>query len=506
MNNAAFWENIFSNKEWGKYPSENLIRFIARNENLSSQIDEIKIGDYEQKLDEFKDESFDCIIDSCSLCCNNFEKTKHIFDKAILKLKPNGKFFSSTIAKGIVGYDKNKEDFQLPNDGIYTHVGMIRFSNKEDIQKLYKNDNFKQTSLKVQSIEDNGALIDKLFIIEGEKNIMGGGTLKNSYKEWKMSRIFLEDFLKNHKNYSYLLDDIYLNKKYASLYGEVFEFSYQKEVKLFKMIAIKEKIPNTKFYDLQSPYGYGGIYCNVNDKNFIKEALENLKLKAVEQNIIAFFIRFHLFDENLKNYHYLLPFFTKNKETIIVNTNENIENIRTNYSPRIRSYIKKARKEINIEFAQKEDYKDFFKLYTHTMQRNNADKFYFFNERYFEKLFNFKESIILKASLDNKILAFASFFLCGDFSYYHLSANSLKSNANAALLDFFFEYANQNACKFCFLGGGVQNEDTLFKFKEKFSTLRANFYVGGMIFNKEEFDFLNKNFTNKYFLKYRFDD
>ncbi|EKJ6088930.1 hypothetical protein PJQ67_001419, partial [Campylobacter coli] len=44
-------------------------------------------------------------------------------------------------------------------------------------------------------------------------------------------------------------------------------------------------------------------------KNFIKEALENLKLKAVEQNIIAFFIRFHLFDENLKNYHYLLPFF-----------------------------------------------------------------------------------------------------------------------------------------------------------------------------------------------------
>ncbi len=172
MNNAAFWENIFSNKEWGKYPSENLIRFIARNfynENLSSQIDKIIIGDYEQKLDEFKDESFDCIIDSCSLCCNDFEKTQHIFDKAILKLKPNGKFFSSIIAKGIVGYDKNKEDFQLPNDGIYTHVGMIRFSNKEDIQKLYKNDNFKQTSLKFQSIESNNALIDKLFIIEGEK-------------------------------------------------------------------------------------------------------------------------------------------------------------------------------------------------------------------------------------------------------------------------------------------------------------------------------------------------
>ncbi|EIA3467560.1 hypothetical protein K7E24_001787, partial [Campylobacter coli] len=178
-----------------------------------------------------------------------------------------------------------------------------------------------------------------------------------------------------------------------------------------------------------------------------------------------------------------------------------IENIRSNYNPKARSYIKKARKEINIEFAQKQDSKEFFKLYTHTMQRNHADKFYFFSEEYFEKLFDFKESIILKASLDNKVLAFASFFLCGDFSYYHLSANSLKSNANAALLDFFFEYANKNACQFCFLGDGVQDEDTLFKFKEKFSTLRADFYVGGMVFDKENFDFLNKNLTNKLLLK-----
>ena len=29
--NAEIWQNIFENKEWGKYPSETLIRFIARN-------------------------------------------------------------------------------------------------------------------------------------------------------------------------------------------------------------------------------------------------------------------------------------------------------------------------------------------------------------------------------------------------------------------------------------------------------------------------------------------
>ncbi|EKB1120931.1 hypothetical protein ONB61_001953, partial [Campylobacter jejuni] len=181
--------------------------------------------------------------------------------------------------------------------------------------------------------------------------------------------------------------------------------------------------------------------------------LKALKTEAFKQNIIAFFIRFHLFDENLKIYSKLLPFFTKSRETIIVNTEKGIDNIRMNYSPRIRSYVKKAREELQINFATKKDYKDFFTLYSKTMQRNQADKLYYFSEDYFQKLFDFNESKILKASLNNEILAYASFFLCRDFSYYHLSANVLKSNANAALLDFFFEYASNNNSKFCFLGG-----------------------------------------------------
>ncbi|WP_072230216.1 hypothetical protein [Campylobacter coli] len=113
MNNAVFWENIFSNKEWGKYPSENLIRFIARN--------------------LFKDESFNAWIDSYSLAYNDFKKPEHIFNKTILKLKPNGKFFSSATIKNIIKYNKNKEDFQLSNHGICTCVRMMLFLNKKDI-------------------------------------------------------------------------------------------------------------------------------------------------------------------------------------------------------------------------------------------------------------------------------------------------------------------------------------------------------------------------------------
>ncbi|MCW1344920.1 hypothetical protein OLP53_09960, partial [Campylobacter jejuni] len=55
-----------------------------------------------------------------------------------------------------------------------------------------------------------------------------GGYINNSYKEWKMSRISLENYLQVHNRYSCFSNDIYLNKKYAELYGETFDFSYSK--------------------------------------------------------------------------------------------------------------------------------------------------------------------------------------------------------------------------------------------------------------------------------------
>ena len=221
MNNQELWENIFSNKEWGKYPSEHLIRFIARNfynakdrsqikilelglgtganlwfcaregfnvsgiewsktgvqrfkdrlkmENLSHCIGEIKIGDYEEKLDEFEDESFDACIDICSLVCNDFQKTQNIFKKAIKKLKAGGKFYSATLAVGIEGYDESKGLEQIPQTGIYTQVGKLPLSTLEKIDELYKDTDFKRTSLSTLTLENEGKIIDKLYIVEGIK-------------------------------------------------------------------------------------------------------------------------------------------------------------------------------------------------------------------------------------------------------------------------------------------------------------------------------------------------
>ena len=322
---------------------------------------------------------------------------------------------------------------------------------------------------------------------------------------WKMSKASLDEFFATHSKPSLSYkDDIYFDKDYAKLYGEAFEFEFLQNGHEFKCIGIKSPIANTEFFDLQSPYGYSGFYCDTNDKKFINQALKELKKKALSEQIIAFFLRFHPFDENLSFYKEHFDFFADDRQIILVRTNRALSEIRGDYSPRIKSYVKKARNELEISLCKPSEAPEFKALYEKTMQRNNADKFYFFDENYFKKLFEFDGSIVLKASFNGQVLAYANFFLGRDFGYYHLSANLNEKNANAALLDYFFELCQKRGISFALLGGGLSNDDNLFYYKQRFSTLYAEFNIGGLIFDKLTYGKLCKGVNSKQFLAYRF--
>lgn len=221
---SEIWENIFSKKEWGKYPSEAVIRFIARNfynakdrnavkvlelglgtganlwfcaregfrvsgvdfsqsgierflgrmaaENLSAQIDKIAQGDYYERLDEFENESFDAFIDSYSLAYNDFERTKAIIDKAVSKLKRGAKFLSITPSVKNEGFEPDESlGYHLvkPIKGSDAFTGVIRFCDESDIQSLYNGTNYEITSIESITHSQNGVIKNDLFIIQGSK-------------------------------------------------------------------------------------------------------------------------------------------------------------------------------------------------------------------------------------------------------------------------------------------------------------------------------------------------
>lgn len=185
----SIWEDIFKNSEWGKYPSEDLIRFVARNFYKSNNKDEIRIlevgcgpganiwyiaregfnaygidgsktavDNANLRLDRevpgwkgeivvgdftripYENDFFDAVIDSEAIYVNSFEDSKLILDEIHRVLKIGGKLYSRTFAIDSWGYGTGEKigyNMWLVNEGPLKGKGTSRFTSEEDINELY---------------------------------------------------------------------------------------------------------------------------------------------------------------------------------------------------------------------------------------------------------------------------------------------------------------------------------------------------------------------------------
>ncbi|TLD96499.1 GNAT family N-acetyltransferase [Helicobacter jaachi] len=291
----------------------------------------------------------------------------------------------------------------------------------------------------------------------------------------------------------------------------IFHFSYTQQQgaqgqKLFYNIAQVQSIPDTPYFDMSSPYGYGGYYTNSSDQAFLQDALCAQAKQARAKHIIAEFIRFHPYFAHTRAFEPLLDFFAKERDIVVVSTDSKTRF--AHYSSRLRGKLRKARQLLSI--TQSRDVSAFHTLYTQTMERNGAQDFYFFSRQYLSNLLSLKDCIMLEARYQGQIVAMGIFLfdnLCG---YYHLGANaplSLSHNLNAmgALFEAFFELSAERGLQTCILGGGRSGDsaDSLFVFKKQFATTLIPFYIGGMVYDSAAYNRLSVA-DSKYFLSYRF--
>jgi len=311
-----------------------------------------------------------------------------------------------------------------------------------------------------------------------------------------------------------LLNDIYYSKEYTSLYlkehEKLFEFRYQEDDKIFYNLSIKRPILNIAnkmvtdgYFDLETAYGYGGYYVNTEDKNFIEKALAEYAYRCNEENIIAEFIRFHPFNDFPTKHNNVFDLNIYDRDVVIKNLPEDVI---SSYTSKVRNIVKRATEK--VEILQSSNIDKFIELYNATMLKNDAEDFYFFDKKYYMNLLKNNNVKLYEVKYENTIIAMAFFMFKGAVGHYHLSANtelSYKVNSNYALLNYVFDEA-----KFM-LGGGTtsKEDDSLFKFKKKFSKELKPFYISGKVFNKEIYDKYNKIWQVqnkddvKYFLKYR---
>ena len=289
--------------------------------------------------------------------------------------------------------------------------------------------------------------------------------------------------------------DLYFDENYGKLYenvekgkAEIFEFENEdgKITNQFLIREIPEKIEEKTFYDIVTPYGYGGPIINYlkgNKENLLKEYEKSFAKFAEDKKIVSEFVRFHPIFENALDMKQIYN-STYMRKTLITKLDEE-DVVQKQISKSARKNIRQAlNKGVTYKITEKpEDISVFKDIYYSTMDRNKATDYYYFDDKYFgDMLKYYRENILL-------IEAVFEGNLSGTLTeYLYLSPAYILRYALVL-------WGIENKYKIIHHGGGRSNseDDSLYLFKKNFAKLYdVDFYIGKKIWNKEIYDKLCK--------------
>lgn len=252
-------------------------------------------------------------------------------------------------------------------------------------------------------------------------------------------------------------------------------------------------IPQNRYYDWTTPYGYGGpLLNNGATEEFVRKNIEDTIRYAKEHKIVSSFFRYHPLMQNHKSVEKFVKVIHE-KQTVYVDTSS-VDTIWRNMTPNNRNMVRKAEKNgITIVADQGEKIEEFIKIYDATMKKNNADEYYYFKKEYFEYLMEHLQDncIFFYALYEEKIISASIFLFNEKYMHYHLSGTLAEYNklgATNMLLTKAAEWAAERGIEKFHLGGGVDNEDSLLRFKKHFNRYGLiDFCIGAEIFLEDDF-------------------
>lgn len=275
------------------------------------------------------------------------------------------------------------------------------------------------------------------------------------------------------------------------------------------------KIEKEKFFDFATPYGYGGWIIEGEDVESLFSAYEKW---CTDNDIISEFVRFH---PMVRNHEKCISFYevTCLGEVVHMELNS-VETIWSNITSKNRNMIRKAVKsDVKIYNGRyPEIYRQFREIYNSTMEKNEAEEYYYFNEDFYNSILDDlpDNAQVFFAQKDGKVIAASIILMANEQMNYHLSG-SLREYSSLAPTNLILykaaRWGSANGYRTLYLGGGVgSGEDSLFKFKRAFYRGNLNhFYIGKKIYNQSVYDELmkirinegSKGLESGYFPQYR---
>lgn len=239
-------------------------------------------------------------------------------------------------------------------------------------------------------------------------------------------------------------------------------------------------VDGTAFFDIQSPYGYGGPVASSNDEAFLAGARSAFGVWCREHNVLVEFIRFHPLLDNWGMYHgEVIP----DRQTVWIDLRT--DDLLMSYGTRARTAIRKAVREgLRVEWVDALQFLRLFPtMYRRAMAALNADEFYHFGDRYFEQMLRWDNLHTALCFLGSEVVGGAMFLAEGIRMEYHLSAvtpTGKKLSATNLMLHEAGLLGQKLECTALHLGGGTDSRENnaLLFFKAGFSPHREVFKIG----------------------------
>ena len=261
-------------------------------------------------------------------------------------------------------------------------------------------------------------------------------------------------------------------------------------------VYMKRKTDVEGYYDSVTPYGYGGVLFDGDTSEGNKEIFWREYLSVMEQeHFVDNFVRYHPVLKNAVPMKTISNVIDLGKTIAFDLTSPEV--IWENIISKNRNMIRKAEKN-GIEIMHGKDlalFEDFRRIYNATMEKDNAEEYYFFGEKFYESVHNdlHDHYEMFYAVYEGQIIAMSIMLFANDQMHYHLSGSMIEYR-NLAPSNLLLYKAALWGCEHGYktfhLGGGVgSGEDNLYKFKAAFNkNSDYQFSIGKQIFDQERYN------------------
>ena len=308
-----------------------------------------------------------------------------------------------------------------------------------------------------------------------------------------------DNIVKSFKNY----DVNYLNgyAKAFQLHGDgepmLFYFN-EANTRAMKVVMKRDiallhpftnKIPLNTFFDLSTPYGYGGLWVEGENYDLVNKAFDSY---CSEMGFISEFTRFHLFTNHLVTFNGISETHTHN---IVRNLEPPLDEMLMDFEHKVRKNIKKAvNAGLEIEIDSKgETLDDFLKIYYGTMNRTNASDDFYFSKAFFEQINKMTDNYVYLHVLNEKNIISSELVLYGTENCYSFLGGTNQDYFHLRPNDFLkfeiIKWAKSKGLKNFILGGGYGEDDGIYRYKKSLAPNGViDFYIGKKIYDQVNYD------------------